>query len=167
MKKITDFIVKWRNAFLICFVVFSIFSLYLAKKVNINEDIMKYLPVNSETKIGKDIMDKEFEELDSSNLNVMFKNLSKKEKEETLNKLKNVEGVASVDYDNTKKYNKDGHTLYTLNVNDYASSKTSENVYNYVKKNFKVEAMSGSINDEYKPVLKTWIVFLFRLSCRF
>ena len=94
MKKITDFIVKWRNAFLICFVVFSIFSLYLAKKVNINEDIMKYLPVNSETKIGKDIMDKEFEELDSSNLNVMFKNLSIKEKKETLNKLKKVDGVA-------------------------------------------------------------------------
>ena len=160
MRKITDFIVKFRNIFLIIFIGLSIFSLYLSTKVNINEDIMKYLPKNSETKIGKDINDQEFEELDSSNLNVMFKNLSEKEKKSTLKKLEKVKGVSSVTYEDNKNYNKGKHTLYVLNVNDYAKSKTTRNVYDYVRNHFNVEAMSGSIYDEYKPVLQLWIVIL-------
>ena len=58
MRKVTDFIVKARYVFLTLFVILTIFSLYLGTKVNINEDIMKYLPETSEIKIGKDIMDK-------------------------------------------------------------------------------------------------------------
>lgn len=160
MRKITDFIVKRRNIFLILFISLAILCLYVSTRVNINDDIMKYLPKNSETKIGKDIMDKEFDELDSSNLNVMFYKLSKKEKEETYEKLKEVKGVSSVLYENNENYNKDGYTLYTVNVNDYAKSKTSKYVYDYIDKNFKPEAMSGSISDEYKPVLEMWIVAL-------
>jgi len=160
MKKITDFIVKHRLAFLFVFIFISLFSLYISIKVNINDDIMKYLPKNSETKIGKDIMDKEFKELDSTSINVMFKNLSKKEKAETLEKLENIKGVSSVLYENNKNYNKGKHTLYVLNVDDYTKSKTSEKIYNTLNKDFKVEAMSGPIYDEYHPVLQMWIVAL-------
>lgn len=160
MKRITDFIVKWRLAFLIVFIALAIFGVYLSNKVNINDDIMKYLPKNSETKIGKDIMDKEFIELKSSSINVMFKNLSKKEKDETLNKLKEIKGVSSVEYDDSKNYNKGNHTLYKLNVDDYSKSKTSKHVYDTLNNDFDVEALSGPINDEYKPVLQLWIVAL-------
>mgnify|MGYP002624116005 CR=1 FL=1 len=160
MRKITDFIVKGRYVFLVLFVVTAIFSLYLSTKVNINEDIMKYLPKTSETKIGKNIMDEEFEEQDSSILNVMFKGLSEEEKENTLKKLKSIDGVSSVNYENTDEYNKDKYTLYVLNVDDYDHSETSSNVYNYVKDNFKTAGMSGSIYDENKPILQMWIVIV-------
>ena len=160
MKKITDFIVKGRYVFLAIFIIAAIFSLYLSSKVNINEDIMKYLPKTSETKIGKDIMDEEFSEQDSSVLNVMFKGLADNEKEDTLKKLQNIDGVSSVDYENTEEYNKDQYTLYVLNVDDYDHSETATNVYNYVKDNFKTVGMSGSIYDENKPILQLWIVVL-------
>ena len=160
MKKVTDFIVKKRNFFLVVFVLLSIICLYVSTKVNINDDIMKYLPKNSETKIGKDIMDDNFSELKSSNLNVMFNKLSKNEKTKMYEKLKNIDGVSSVLYDSSKKYNKGTHTLYKLNVDDYAKSATSKKIYDYVNKNLKPEAMSGSISDEYKPVLQMWIVAL-------
>ena len=75
MRKITNFIVKGRYVFLTLFILLAVFSLYLSTKVNINEDIMKYFPKTSETKIGKDIMEEEFSEQDSSVLNVMFKDL--------------------------------------------------------------------------------------------
>ena len=65
MRKITDFIVKGRYVFLAIFIIAAIISLHLSTKVNINDDIMKYLPKTSETKIGKDIMDQEFAEQDS------------------------------------------------------------------------------------------------------
>ena len=53
MKRITDVIVKGRYFFLSLFIVLAIVSLFLIPKVNINDDIMKYLPETSETKIGK------------------------------------------------------------------------------------------------------------------
>ena len=157
MRKVTDFIVKARYVFLTLFVILAIFSLYLGTKVNINEDIMKYLPETSEIKIGKDIMDEEFIEQDSSVLNVMFKGLSDTEKEDTLKKLESINGVSSVLYENTDEYNRDKYTLYVLNVDDYDHSKTAENVYNEVNE-MKPEAMSGSIYNEWKPVLQIWIV---------
>lgn len=157
MRKVTDFIVKARYVFLTLFVILAIFSLYLGTKVNINEDIMKYLPETSEIKIGKDIMDEEFIEQDSSVLNVMFKGLSDTEKEDTLKKLESINGVSSVLYENTDEYNRDKYTLYVLNVDDYDHSKTAENVYNEVKE-MKPEAMSGSIYSKWKPVLQIWIV---------
>lgn len=160
MRKITDFIVKGRYVFLAIFIIAAIFGLYLSTKVNINDDIMKYLPKSSETKIGKDIMDEEFTEQDSSVLNVMFKGLSDSEKEDTLKKLKSIDGVSSVDYENTEKYNKDKYTLYVLNVDDYDHSETAASVYNYVKDNFRTAGMSGSIYDENKPILQLWIVIL-------
>ena len=158
MRRITDFMVKYCYVFLITFILLSGISLYLATKVNINEDIMEYLPKTSETKIGKDIMDDNFPEMDTSILNVMFKNLSKSEKKRTLSKLKKIKGVSSVEYDSTNKYNHGKYTLYILNVDDYARSKTSKHVYDYVKNDLKPAAMSGSINDEYKPILQLWIV---------
>ncbi len=160
MRKITNLIVKYRYFFLTLFVLLGVFCLYLSTKVNINEDIMKYLPPTSETKIGKDIMEKEFAEEDSSILNVMFKDLSDKEKEETLKKLEAIDGVSSVSYDNTDEYNKDHYTLYVLNVDDYDHSETATNVYNYVQDHFKTAGLSGSIYQENKPILQLWIVVL-------
>ena len=160
MRKITDFIVKGRYVFLTLFVILAIFSLYLGTKVNINEDIMKYLPKTSETKIGKDIMEEEFSEQDSSVLNIMFKGLTDTEKKETLKKLESIDGVSSVLYENTDEYNKGKYTLYVLNVDDYDHSETATNVYNYVNNNFNTAGMSGSIYDENKPILQIWIVFV-------
>ena len=164
MRKVTDFIVKFRYFFLCFFVVLALFCLYLSTKVTINEDIMKYLPKTSETKIGKDIMDKEFISQDSSTLNVMFKDLSKKEKQKTLEKLEKIKGVNSVLYDDTKEYNKGKYTLYVLNVSDYADSKVATSVYNYVNDNFKISAMSGDIYEENKPILQISIV-IFAIVC--
>ena len=160
MKKITDFIVKGRYFFLVLFIILAGLGLFLSTKVSINEDIMKYLPVNSETKIGKNIMENEFIEQDSSILNVMFKGLSNSEKKDILKKLQNIEGVSSVDYQNTDEYNKDHYTLYVLHVDDYDHSKTATNVYHYVLDHFKSAFMSGSIYEENKPILQEWIVVI-------
>lgn len=160
MKKITNFIVDKRKMILVIFVILSCFCLYLSSNVNINSDISKYLPKSSETKIGKEIMDKEFTEQKSSYLNVMFKNLNKKDKEKIYKKLSKINGVSSVEYDNSKEYNNGKYTLYKINVDDYSNSKTSKNIYNCVKDKFDIVGMNGSIYNEFKPVLKIWIVFV-------
>ena len=160
MRRFTDFIVKHRIVILIVFIIFSLFSIYLNTKVNINEDILKYLPKSSETKQGKDIMEEGFPKQDSSTLNVMFKNLSSSDKTKMLMDLGSIQGVESVDYDDSDTYNKDKYTLYVLNVDDYADSENSKNIYNTVKKIYKPTAMSGSIADENKSLLQLWVVIL-------
>ena len=61
MKKTTDFIVERRNIIMGVFIFFAIVSIFLSQKVKINYEMTEYLPSDSKTKIGMDIMEKEFE----------------------------------------------------------------------------------------------------------
>ena len=160
MKKITDFIVNRSKLVLIIFLFLSAFCLYLMQKVTINSDMSKYLPATSETKIGYDIMNGEFEPIESSTLYVMFENLENKE--ETLKKLENIKNVSSVDYSETREYQKKQYDLFTITVDDTSDSKTASLVYQEVNKQFKGEkiTLDGDIASQNTPVLPNWIVAL-------
>ena len=66
MKKLVNFIVEKRILMLILFNIFAIICVILTNKVNINYDISKYLPEDSEVRQGLDIMETEFKENSSS-----------------------------------------------------------------------------------------------------
>ncbi len=168
MRKITDFIVKNRNIVILLFMIFSVISVFLSKKVKINYDMTEYMPKDSETRIGLDIMNEEFEEEESSILNVMFKNLTEDEKKSMYKTLSNIEGVSSVDYEeNNEKYNKDENTLYVLNVDEEADSETAKSVYNFVNENFENYEFytSGNINSRNMDILPLWIIVLAVFIC--
>lgn len=162
MKRITDFIVDHRNAILVLFIILSGVSLYVSTKVNINYDIAKYLPETSETRIGMNIMDEKFPEIEESNLNIMFKDLSDEEKSKKLEELKEFKNVASVDYDETEDYNKDEYTLYVVNVDDVSDSKTAEEVFTSIQEKYEDEEVyySGSIANSNQEVLNIWVILL-------
>ena len=162
MRKFTDFIINKRHLILILFIILSIISVFLSKKVNINYEISEYLPSTSETRIGMDIMENEFKEIKSSSLNLMFEDLQEDKKTEIYDELTQIEGVDSVDYDNTENYNKDNYTLYVINVDDTEDSKQASDVYEEVTKNYKDYTIytSGNISERNNPVLPTWIVVL-------
>lgn len=163
MKKFTDFIINKRHIILVLFIILSIISVILSKKVNINYDIAEYLPSTSETRIGMDIMEKEFKEIKSSSLDVMFEDLQEDKKTEIYNEITQIEGVDSVDYDNTEDYNKDNYTLYVINVDDTEDSELASNVYKEIKEHYNKDYTiytSGTIAERNEPVLPTWIVVL-------
>lgn len=163
MKKFTDFIINKRHFILVLFVILSIISVILSQKVNINYDIAEYLPSTSETRIGMDIMEREFKEIKSSSLNLMFEDLEEDKKTEIYNELTQIKGVESVDYNDTEDYNKDNYTLYVINVDDTEDSELASNVYKEIKehynKDYKIYT-SGEISERNNPVLPTWIVVL-------
>ncbi len=162
MKKFTDFIVNKRHIILILFIILSIISVILSKKVNINYDIAEYLPSTSETRIGMDIMDQNFKEIKSSSLDVMFEDLQEDRKTQIYQELTQINGVSSVDYDHTENYNKDKYTLYVINVDDTEDSELASNVYKEITKNYKNDTIytGGEIAERNNPVLPTWIVVL-------
>lgn len=168
MRKITDFIVKHRNIIIILFIILSIISIFISKKVKINYDMTEYMPQDSETRLGLDIMNKEFEEDNTSVLNIMFKNLTDDEKVEIQKKLSDIPGVSSIEYEkDSEEYNKDENTLYILNVDEAEDSKTAKNIYEYVNENFKDYEFytSGTIADRNMEILPTWIIALAVLIC--
>ena len=116
MRKVTDFIVEKRYLILISFIIITVLCIFLMSKVNINHDISAYLPDDSETRIGMNIMEDEFSSNPSSSYNIMFKGLKSDEKKKIFEELKSVKNVSSVDYDDTEKYNKGEYTYYVINV---------------------------------------------------
>lgn len=162
MRKFTDFIINRRHIILVFFIILSIISVILAKKVNINYDIAEYLPSTSETRIGMDIMEEKFKEIKSSSLNLMFEDLPEDKKTEIYDELTKIKGVDSVDYDNTEDYNKENYTLYVINVDDTEDSKLASDVYKEITKKYKDYNIytSGEISERNNPVLPTWIVVL-------
>ena len=162
MRKVTDFIIEKRNYVLTIFIILSVVCLYLSTKVHINYDLTEYLPSTSETRIGMDIMNDEFPELDTSALNVMFKNLSPEDKNKIKDELENIEGVSSVTYDDSDKYNKDEYTLYEITVDGADDSKNAANVYKSVKDNYKDYEVytSGEVATRNAPVLNIAVIAL-------
>lgn len=163
MRKFTDFIINKRHIILVVFILLTIGSVFLAQKVNINYDIAEYLPRTSETRIGMDIMEQDFKEIKSSELNLMFENLTVDEKTKIYNELTQIDGISSVDYDNTEDYNKENYTLYVINIDDTEDSKTASNVYNEIKEKYNKDYTiytSGAIAERNNPVLPVQIVAL-------
>ncbi len=166
MKKITDFIINKRHFILVLFIILTIISAILSSKVKINHDISKYLPDTSETRIGMNIMENEFSEVETSTLNLMFENLADEEKLNIKNDLENIEGIKSVDYENTEKYNKENYTLYVITVDDKSDSTLATNIYNQINENYKDYTIytSGDVSETNKSVLPFWIVVLAVVS---
>lgn len=162
MRKVTDFIIDKRYGILFLFIIFSICSMFLMTKVNINHDIAKYLPKDSETRIGMDIMEKELKEIDSSSFNLMFKGLSIDDKEKIYRELTKIDGVDSVDYDEGADYNRGDYTLYVINVSDTDDSILARDVFSNVKEKYDDYDIytSGDIADSNEEVLPIWIVVL-------
>ncbi len=162
MRKITDFIINKRYLILVLFIIFAIISAILSTKVVINYDMANYLPSTSETRIGMDMMEKEFAEQETSSFNLMFKGITEEQKSEINQYLTTLEGIDSVEHDETEKYNKDDYTLYEITVKGDSDSELATNIYKNVTEKYKDYEIStsGDIANRNKPVLETWIIAL-------
>lgn len=124
IKKFSNFIVNKRIVILVTMLILAVASIICSQFVEINEDMTKYLPDDSNMKAGLNIMEEEFPEMETSNtIRVMFDDLTDTQKETVLEELGTITYVDSVDYDaESGDYNKDNHTLFVLNMScDYGS----------------------------------------------
>lgn len=162
MKKFTDFIVEKRYYILIIFILLTGLCLYLSNYVTVNHNIADYLPTDSVTRKGMDIMEDTFDPLKSSDLNIMFDDLKEQDKLDIKDKLSKIKNVASVSYEEGRDYNYKNHTLYVVNVKDTADSKMAREVYKEIKREFKDYKYftSGNIASNNEDVLHLWIIIL-------
>lgn len=159
-KKLASFIVDCRFIILAVMLVLAIGSVFLMQKVEVNEDMTKYLPDDSAMKVGMDIMTEEFPEMDTSQtIRVMFDDLTAEDKEIVLEALQNIEYVDSVSYDaDSADYNKENHTLFVINSKYEYDSEEMTAIEKALDSDFSEYTMTWNNDDTGIPHIPTWIL---------
>ena len=130
--KLGDFIVNFRYLFLGLFVVLAVICTININNVKVNYDITSYLPDDTETKVGIDLM-KEFGELNQ--MQVLLTDISYDDAQEKADKIKNIDNVENVSFNNTKDYYKNNNALIVVelgNVSDNTKDKVLSKIDNIV-----------------------------------
>lgn len=96
MRAIAEVIVKHSKKILILFVIAGIASIFMISRVNVINELTEYLPKETETRQGVDIMDEEFVTLGSAK--VMIDNISYQDACRLADRLEEVKGVSAVSF---------------------------------------------------------------------
>lgn len=94
MRKIAEWIVDQRNLLLIFFAAAAVGSVFMISKVNVINELTEYLPEETETRQGVDIMDAEFTTFGTAR--VMIDNISYQEALQVAEELREIKGVSEV-----------------------------------------------------------------------
>lgn len=131
-ERIAKFIVNKRKAFLVFFILASVFCLFSMSWVKTSEKLSDFLPNSTQTKQGLDIMDESFTTFGTAKL--MIRNVDYNKALEIAKKIEEINGVSRVDfYDkddkdyenkNIEDYYKDFSALYSISFEDVESSKS-------------------------------------------
>lgn len=162
LKKISNFIVNKRILILALMLMLAVVSIFCSRFVEVNEDMTKYLPNDSNMKTGIDIMEKEFPEMETSGtIRVMFDDLNGSQKETILQKLESIAYVDSVDYDaKSSGYNKDNHTLYVLEFSCEYGSDEELAIESALESGFDDYQMVWQSNDSGFPAIPLRILIV-------
>ena len=112
MEKVATFIVDKRNLIFLLTIILLVFSVFSRSWVEVENDLTAYLPDDSETKQGLNIMDEQFTTYGTAE--VMVANVTPEQAAALEPKIKAVKGVQSVDYDETSAHYNDLSALYSV-----------------------------------------------------
>lgn len=102
MEKIATFVVDKRNLFFLLYIFLIIFCLFSISWVEVENDITTYLTEDTETKQGLDVMNNNF--ITYGSARVMVSNVSYDKALELQESIEGVEGVTSVEFDNSNDH---------------------------------------------------------------
>ncbi|MCR5303175.1 MAG: MMPL family transporter [Lachnospiraceae bacterium] len=109
---ICAFIVDKRNLFFLIFAILGIFAVFTRNWVSVENSLSAYLPETTETKQGIDLMAKEFKTYGTCS--VMIANVSYEQAEKIRDDFKNINGVFSVEFDDSTDHYNNGSALYKI-----------------------------------------------------
>ena len=112
MTKLATFIVDKRNLFFLIIIIGIVFSMFSRNWVNVENDLITYLPDDAETKIALKVMDEQFTTYGTAE--VMVANISYDEAETLHDMLAAIKGVQSVDFDETTDHYNHASALFTV-----------------------------------------------------
>ena len=112
MEKIATFIVDKRNLFFLLYAFALIFSIVATGWVKVENDITTYLPEDTETRQGLTVMNDNF--VTYGTARVMVSNVTYETAENICSDLESIDGVTSVDFDDTTDHYKSTSALFSV-----------------------------------------------------
>lgn len=112
MEKIATFIVDKRNLFFLLYAFALIFSIVATGWVKVENDITTYLPEDTETRQGLTVMNDNF--VTYGTARVMVSNVTYETAENICSDLEGIDGVTSVDFDDTTDHYKSASALFSV-----------------------------------------------------
>ena len=112
MEKIATFIVDKRNLFFLLYAFALIFSIVATGWVKVENDITTYLPEDTETRQGLTVMNDNF--VTYGTARVMVSNVTYETAENICSDLESIDGVTSVDFDDTTEHYKSASALFSV-----------------------------------------------------
>ena len=112
MEKIATFIVDKRNLFFLLYAFALIFSIVATGWVKVENDITTYLPEDTETRQGLTVMNENF--VTYGTARVMVSNVTYETAENICSDLESIDGVTSVDFDDTTDHYKSASALFSV-----------------------------------------------------
>lgn len=112
MEKIATFIVDKRNLFFLLYAFALIFSIVATGWVKVENDITTYLPEDTETCQGLTVMNDNF--VTYGTARVMVSNVTYETAENICSDLESIDGVTSVDFDDTTDHYKSASALFSV-----------------------------------------------------
>ena len=112
MEKLATFIVDKRNLFFLLYIFALIFCAIATGWVKVEDDITTYLPDTTETRQGLTVMNDNF--VTYGTANVMVSNITYDTALEIQEQLEDIEGVTTVDFDDTDEHYTNASALFSV-----------------------------------------------------
>lgn len=122
---LANFIVNKRKAFLILFAIACVYCAFCMNKTTVNQDITKYLPADSETRIGLTLMDEQF--VTYGNARIMVSNITWSDADALVTNLEQVKGVKEVAFDNSEDHYRGTNALFEVTFDGTEDDEISKN----------------------------------------
>ncbi|MBR6683166.1 MAG: MMPL family transporter, partial [Firmicutes bacterium] len=130
MEKMATFIVYKRKTILFIYLAMFIFCVLAMGWVKVENDVTKYLPEDTETRQGIDVMNANFKP--AATARIMVSNVTFETAEDLNTAIGNVDGVEMSTFDNTEDHYKDAAALFDVNLsgsnNDPDTIQTMEDI---------------------------------------
>ena len=135
IEKIAAFIVDKRNLFFLLYTFALIFSVIARGWVEVENDITTYLPDDTETRQGLTIMDDNF--LTYASARVMVSNVTYSTAKDLCAEIEKINGVDSVEFDDTGDHYKDASALFTVSFTGTEDDDTSKQAMSDIREELK------------------------------
>ena len=165
MQKLARFIVKYRLIFFILFVALTAYSVVCIPKIQVEYDITAYLPQNTDTAKALEIMDDEFVTYGSAT--VLLKNVEYDAAAALCEKIRAVDGVKSLPFDNSSQYYKDGYAKLAISffgTDDARSVAAYETAVRLLGESGCEYAVPAPLVDNYAETLANEMVIIIAIA---
>ena len=168
LHKIATIIVDKRYLFFLLYTFALVFCLFSANWVEVENDVTTYLPDDTETRQGLDVMDNNFTTF--ANAEIMVSNVTYEEALEIKETIEDIDGVQIVSFDDSEDHYHNASALYDVNFKGLDDEKITtdamEEIYDELDKyDLTVDTTIGydetkALNDDMTVILIVAVIII-------